>query len=416
MINFEKFTLSNGLTVVVHEDQDTQIAAVNVMYNVGARDESSHQTGLSHLFEHLMFGGSQHIPSYDNVLQQVGGNNNAYTTSDVTNYYCTLPADNLETAFWLESDRMFGLSFDPQVLAIQKKVVIEEFKEIYLNQPYGDAWLKLCDLAYKVHPYHWPVIGKDISHIEQATMDDIQAFFKTFYTPNNAILIVTGNVKLTEVIQFSKKWFESIPAGSVYTRNLLQEPIQQAPRKHTIQGNVPLNALYKAYHVPGRLSKDYYPTELLCSSLGGGKSARLYEELVHKKQYFNTIKVDTTETIDPGLLVISGVLNEGISFEQAEESLIPILGELQYEGLTVQELAKAKNQAETYLAYEAMDLLHRAQKLAMATLLGDTSLVNQEAIEIQNTTLEDVHHVAKQVLRAGNSTTIYYQRQGHEEQ
>lgn len=410
MINFKNFTLDNGLQVIVHEDPNSLIAVVNVMYNVGSRDEEVHKTGLAHLFEHLMFGGSQHIPAYDRALQQVGGDNNAYTTPDVTNYYCTLPAANLETAFWLESDRMLGLSLSPQVLAVQQKVVIEEFKERYLNQPYGDAGLKLSELAYTVHPYRWPVIGQDISHIAQATLEDVQAFFARFYVPNHAVLVVAGGVKLPQVKQLSQKWFEPIPAGSTYVRALPQEPLQQASRSITIEANVPLDAIYKAYHVPARLSLDYHAMELLCSGLGVGQSSRLYGQLIETKQYLNTVEAYTTETADPGLLIISGSLNEGVSFEQAEEALLHILEAVQAQGLTAAELAKVKNYAETHWVHSAVDLRYRAQELALATLLGDTNLVNGEVEKIQSTTLADIKRVAKQVLNVENSSTIYYRR------
>lgn len=411
MIHFQSFTLDNGLQVVVHEDPQCLLAAVNVMYDVGSRDEKEHQTGFAHLFEHLMFGGSKHIPAYDKALQQVGGDNNAYTTPDVTNYYCTLPAANLETAFWLESDRMLSLSFDPQVLAIQKKVVIEEFKETCLNQPYGDAYLQLNSLAYTTHPYRWPVIGQDMRHIEQVTMDDVRAFFSKFYVPNNAVLVVGGGVTLEQVKQLSKKWFGPIPAGLPYTRNLPQEPIQQAPKSLTVHGQVPLDAIYKAYHIPGRLDQDYHAVELLCSSLGLGKSARLYKQLIDTQPYFNSIGAYTTETIDPGLLIIAGRLNEAITFEKAEQALDKLLEEIQYTGLVAQELEKVKNHAETYLIGAAVDLLHVVQELAFATLLGDTKLANEEAAKMQSVDLSAINRVAKQVLNPTNSTTLYYQHQ-----
>jgi len=411
MIDFQSFTLDNGLRVIVHQDPNCLLAVVNVMYYVGARDEEAHKTGFAHLFEHLMFGGSKHIASYDHALQQVGGDNNAYTSPDVTNYYCTLPADNLETAFWLESDRMVGLSFDPQVLAVQKKVVIEEFKEVYLNEPYGDTWLKLNELAYTTHPYRWPVIGQDMRHVAQATMEDVRAFFSKFYVPNNAVLVVGGGVSLAQVKQLSKKWFEPIPAGPAYIRNLPQEPIQQASRSLTVHANVPLDAIYKAYHIPGRLSNDYHPVELLSSSLGLGKSSRLYEQLIDTKQYFNTIGAYTTQTIDSGLLVIIGRLNEGITFGKAERALLDLLTEMQQVGLSEQELEKVKNHAETYLIGSAVDLLHRVQELAFATLLGDTKLVNQQAAKIQSVSLIDMNRVAKKVLKEENSSTLYYQHQ-----
>ncbi len=395
---------------MVHEDPNCPLAIVNVMYQVGSKDEDPQRTGFAHLFEHLMFGGSKHIPSYDAALQQVGGDNNAYTAPDVTNYYCTLPAANLETAFWLESDRMLSLAFDPQVLAVQQKVVIEEFKETHLNQPYGDAWLRLSELAFTTHPYRWPVIGQDPTHIEQATMEDVRAFFKRFYVPNNAVLVVAGNVKLEQVKQLSKKWFEPIPAGITYPKNLPQEPTQQSARSLTIQGDVPLDALYKAFHIPGRLSKDYYTIELIESALGLGKSARLYAELIERKPYFNTLGAYTTETIDPGLLIIIGRLNEGISFEQAEEALEKVLADIQVAGLSAQELEKVKNHAETARVCASVDLLHRAQELALATLLGNTNLVNEEAAHIQAVSLVDTQRVAEQIFQSSNSNTIYYQK------
>jgi zinc protease len=409
MINFARFTLDNGLRVIVHEDPNSAVAAVNIMYDVGSRDEAPDKTGLAHLFEHLMFGGSRHIPAYDKALQQVGGDSNAYTTPDITNYYCTLPAANLETAFWVESDRMLGLSFAPQVLKVQQKVVIEEFKERYLNKPYGDVWLKLCDLAYTRHPYRWPTIGKALSHIEAITMEEVKAFFYKFYVPNNAVLVVAGAVQCTEVKRLSEKWFAPIPAGPAYQRTLPQEPVQTSPRNLQISADVPLNALYKAYHMPGRLSKDYHAVELIADILGGGKSAKLYEQLVDTKQYFNTIGAYTTEATDPGLCIISGRLNNGISFEAAEEAIQAIIITLQRQPTSTQALEKVKNQAEAHRVFSAVDLLDRAQELAMATMLGDTNLVNQEAENIRKITSEEILRTAQHVLDTNNCSTIYYQ-------
>jgi predicted Zn-dependent peptidase len=410
MIKFESFTLENGLQVVVHEDPNSLLAAVNIMYDVGARDEEPHKTGFAHLFEHLMFGGSKHIPSYDNALQQVGGNNNAYTSSDLTSYHCTLPAANLETAFWLESDRMLGLSFDKKVLNVQKKVVIEEFKEVYLNQPYGNSWLLLTDLAYTSHPYRWPVIGKEISHIEQASMEDVKAFFHKFYIPNNAVLVVAGAVTLDQVKQLSKKWFEPIPAGQRLTKKFPQEPIQQAPRKKITKHKVPLDAIYTAYHVPGRLSKEYYAVELLCTILGIGKSSILYQELIENKPYFNTIGAYTTETIDPGLFVITGRVNEDKSLEEAEESLLKVLEDTKEKGFTQNELEKARNHMEAGLIYDSIDIAHRAEELAYATLLGNTNLVNETINNLSSVSLVDLNHLAKHIFRQANSSTLYYKR------
>lgn len=410
MIDFTSFTLDNGLRVIVHEDPHSTIAVLNIMYDVGSRDEAPDKTGFAHLFEHLMFGGSQNILAYDKALQQVGGDNNAYTTTDVTNYYCTLPAANLETAFWLESDRMLGLSFDPQVLAVQQRVVIEEFKERYLNQPYGDAWLKLCALSYTTHPYRWPTIGKEISHIEQATMEDVKAFFKRFYVPNNAVMVVAGGIKLEEVKRLSQKWFGPIPAGATPPRALSQEPLQTTPRSISVTADVPLNALYKAFHVSSRTSATYQTTELLATVLGEGKSSRLYSQLVDQSPYFNSISAYTTESADPGLLLISGSLNDDVGFEKAEAALQAVLDDLLTNGVGAQELEKAKNHLEADRVFAEVDVLHRAQELAQATLLGDPDLVNKEAVQRQQVTPEDVQQVAQEVLIDKNSATLYYNK------
>jgi len=410
MIRFEKFTLDNGLRVIVHEDASSAVAAVNVMYDVGARDEAPEKTGFAHLFEHLMFGGSKHIPAYDKALQQVGGDNNAYTTPDVTNYYCTLPVANLETAFWLESDRMLALSFDPQVLSVQRKVVVEEFKERYLNQPYGDVWLKLCDLAYTRHPYRWPTIGKATSHIEKATMEEVKTFFHKFYVPNNAVLVVAGAVQYKEAKKLSEKWFAPIPTGPAYHRVLPQEPTQTSPRHLHVAADVPLNALYKAYHMPGRLSQDYHEASLMTDILGSGKSSRLYKQLVDTKQYFNTIEAYTTESSDPGLCIISGSLNDGISFETAEDAIQAVIAPLQSQLVAAEELEKVKNQAEAHRVFSEVDLLHRAQELAMATVLGDTNLANREAANMRKVTDNEILHAAQHILSPNNCSTIHYQR------
>jgi predicted Zn-dependent peptidase len=249
MILFEKFTLDNGLRVLVHEDKSTPMAVVNVLYDVGARDEDPAKTGFAHLFEHLMFGGSVHIPVYDEPLQVAGGENNAYTTNDLTNYYCQLPAENIETAFWLESDRMISLAFSKKSLEVQRKVVCEEFKEHYINKPYGDVWHKLRELVYTRHPYRWMTIGKELKHIEDATLEDVKAFFNKHYNPSNAILVVAGNVELANVKLLTEKWFGPIPAGKKYERNLPVEPPQNAPRFLEVKADVPLDALYKCWHI-----------------------------------------------------------------------------------------------------------------------------------------------------------------------
>ncbi|UFH54439.1 pitrilysin family protein [Spirosoma sp. KNUC1025] len=408
MIHYEQFVLDNGLQVLVHEDESTPMAAVNILYNVGSRDEDPTKTGFAHLFEHLMFGGSKHIPAYDEPLQKVGGENNAFTSPDITNYYITLPAANLETAFWLESDRMLSLSFDPQVLDVQQKVVIEEFKQRYLNQPYGDVWLKLRPLAYKQHPYRWATIGKDISHIEEATMDDVKSFFFKYYLPNNAILVVAGNVTVDQVKQLCTKWFAPIPAGEPYVRRLPVEPVQTEARKLETSAKVPLDGLYKAYHMPGRFEPDFHAADLLSDMLGRGKSSRLYQKVLRSNPLFSSINAYITNSIDPGLLVIQGNLNKGIALEEADAAVEAIMQEFIDQPVPDEELAKVKNQAEATLAFSEVELLNRAMNLAYAANSGNPDLVNEEAAVIQAVTPDDIQRMAKQVLKKENCSTLYY--------
>ncbi|MBO0935289.1 insulinase family protein [Fibrella sp. HMF5335] len=410
MIQYNQFVLDNGLKVFVHEDASTPMAAVNILYNVGSRDEDPARTGFAHLFEHLMFGGSKHIPSYDEPLQRVGGENNAFTSPDITNYYITLPTANLETAFWLESDRMLSLSFDQNVLDVQQKVVIEEFNQRYLNQPYGDVWLKLRPLAYQQHPYRWATIGKDISHIENATLDDVKAFFFKYYLPNNAILVVAGNVTTEQVKQLCKKWFEPIPAGNEYIRSLPAEPRQTQARLKDHLADVPLNAIYKAYHMPGRFDTDFQTADLLSDLLGRSKSSRLYQQLLKEQQLFSNIGSYLTASVEPGLFMVQGNLNEGVTLEQADAAINAVLQEVTDQLVPENELIKVKNQAESTLAFSEVELLNRAMNLAFAANAGDPDLVNQEAAKIQAVTPDSIQEIARQILRPDNSSTLYYRR------
>lgn len=408
MIQFKEFTLDNGLQVIVHEDPTVQIAVMNILYNVGSRDERPDKTGFAHLFEHLMFGGSINIPSYDEPLQLVGGENNAFTNTDITNYYLTVPASNLETGFWLESDRMLSLSFDPKVLDVQQKVVIEEFKQRYLNQPYGDVWLKLRPLAYQHHPYQWATIGKEISHIENATLQDVKDFFFSHYLPNNAILVVAGNVTVDNVKALSEKWFGPIPSGNVPSRNLPVEPPQQAKRSLTVEAKVPADAFYKAWHIPGRFDQDYYAADLLSDVLSRGQSSRLYQSLVKEKEIFTSISSFVTGTIDPGLLVVSGRLRPGISFETAEQGVMSVLDELIQNGPSEEELTKVKNQAEATIEFGETEVMNRAMNLAFARLSGDANLVNREIELVDSVTSSDIQRVGKMIVREENSSVLYY--------
>jgi zinc protease len=408
MIAFKEFSLANGLQVIVHEDPTVEIAVVNILYQVGSRDEQPDKTGFAHLFEHLMFGGSKNIPNYDEPLQLVGGENNAFTNTDITNYYLTLPAANLETAFWLESDRMLSLSFDPEVLNVQQKVVIEEFKQRYLNQPYGDVWLKLRPLAYQVHPYQWATIGKEISHIENATMDDVREFFFRHYVPNNAVMVVAGNVTLAQVKELSEKWFGPIQKGKTTPRSLATEPEQKSKRVVKVEAKVPADAFYKAWHMPGRFHDDYYAIDLLSDILSRGQSSRMYQQLIKERELFTSVSTFLTGTIDPGLFVVSGRLKPGVSHEVAESAVNSIIDEITSRGTDATELRKVKNQAEVSLEFGEVEVINRAMNLAFAKLSGDADLVNEEGGKIESVTQDDIQRVARQILREENASALYY--------
>lgn len=408
MIQFERFVLENGLRVLVHEDRSTPMAVMNVLYDVGARDEDPERTGFAHLFEHLMFGGSINIPVYDEPLQQAGGENNAYTTNDLTNYYCQLPADNIETAFWLESDRMLSLAFSKKSLEVQRKVVCEEFKEHYINKPYGDVWHKMRTLAYKVHPYRWMTIGASLGHIENASLQDVKDFFFKHYTPANAILVVAGNVTLEKVKALAEKWFGSIPAGEKYERRLPVEPPQTEARRMEVKADVPLDALYKCWHIYSRTDPRYYVCDLITEILGGGGSSRLFHSLVKEKRLFSNIECYHLGSTDSGLLTIEGKLVKGVKMEDAEKALNEELEKLQKEGITQKELEKVKNKTESMIAFEDMSVMSRAASLAMYELLGDANLINQELQRYQAVTAEQLQELSQVVFAENNCNTLYY--------
>lgn len=408
MISFDRFQLSNGLKVLVHQDLSTPMAVVNVLYDVGARDEDEAQTGFAHLFEHLMFGGSVNIPDYDEPLQLAGGENNAYTTNDLTNYYCQLPAENLETAFWLESDRMLSLAFSKKSLDVQRKVVCEEFKEHYINKPYGDVWHMMRDLAYKVHPYKWMTIGKELSHIENAKLEDVKNFFSKHYNPSNAILVVAGNIQTEHVKQLAEKWFGGIPSGIKYQRNIQQEPTQDAARRMTVKRNVPMDAIYKTWHMASRFDQDYYTTDLLTDILGGGASSRLYQTLVKERQLFAHINCYHFGSLDRGLFTIEGQLVKGVEIKAAEDAIEAELNKVREQLIDDRELQKVKNKTESVMAFEDMSVMNRAGSLAFYELLGDGKLMNDEFKKYQQVTTSDLQRVAKEVLRESNSNTIWY--------
>jgi zinc protease len=408
MIKFEKLILDNGLKVIVHIDKSTPMAVLDVIYDVGARDEEPNRTGFAHLFEHLMFGGSIHIPSYDEPLQMAGGENNAYTTNDLTNYYLQLPAENLETAFWLESDRMLSLAFNENSLEVQRKVVVEEFKEHYINKPYGDVWHKMRELAYKVHPYKWMTIGKELSHVENAQLQDVKNFFFKHYTPANAILTVAGNVSVDEVKRLAEKWFGDIPAGEKYLRNLPKEPRQTAPAHLEVKAPVPLDALYKCWHISSRLDKRYYIMDLITEILGGGASSRLFQSLVKEQQLFSNIQCSHFGSIDAGLLYIDGKLVKGITMQQAENAINIELDKMKSQLVDRTELEKVKNKTESLMAFEDISLVNRANSLATYELLGDADLMNKELERYQAVTVEEIKSECRTIFVDENCSTMYY--------
>lgn len=408
MVKFNRFTLDNGLRVIVHEDNTTPMAVLNILYDVGARDENPEQTGFAHLFEHLMFGGSVNIPSYDEPLQRVGGENNAFTSNDITNYYITLPSANIETAFWLESDRMLSLAFSEKSLEVQRNVVIEEFKQRYLNQPYGDVWLKLRPLAYKHHPYRWATIGKTIKHIEDARIEDVKAFFKKHYTPQNAIMVVGGDVTTEQVKQLAENWFAPIPAGEKYHRNLPQEPEQHEERRETVTAKVPLNDVYISFQMGGRLDDDFYATELLSDVLSRGNSSRLYRSLVQDRQIFSEVHAYITSSLDKGMFILEGKPLEHISIEQAEAALWEELEKVKGEEIPADELTKVQNKTESTMVFSEMSLLDKAMNLASFELLGDAEMLNQETSKYLAVTAAQIKDTAAKIFRKDNSSTLVY--------
>jgi zinc protease len=414
MINFNRFKLDNGLTVLVHEDHTTAIAVVNILYKVGARDESPEQTGFAHLFEHLMFGGSVNIPNYDAPLQAVGGENNAFTSNDITNYYISLPSNNLETAFWLESDRMLSLGFSEQSLEVQRQVVCEEFKQRYLNQPYGDVYLKLRPLVYKVHPYRWATIGKELKHIEDAKMEDVKSFFNKFYTPQNAIMVVAGDVSLDEVKSLSEKWFGNIPAGNSYERNLPQEPKQDKARKEIVEADVPVDAIYIAFQTPERLSPDYYATDLISDLLSRGSSSRLYRSLVKENQYFSEINAYMMGSIDTNMFVVEGKPLPHVSLEDAEKYIWKELEKIKVEKVDDAELQKVKNKVESTMLFAELSVLDKAMNLAFFEMVSQAEDYNTDVDNYISVTTEDIHRVSNEIFLKENSSTLYYKSKAKE--
>jgi zinc protease len=408
MVNFSKFSLGNGLRILIHEDRSTPLIAMNILYDVGSRDEDPASTGLAHLFEHLMFGGTPGIPDFDTPLQLAGGENNAFTSSDITNYYITVPAQNIETAFWLESDRMRCLDFSETSLGIQKNVVVEEFNQRYLNYPYGDAQLLLKPLAYKTHPYRWPTIGIDPSHIRNVELDSIKDFFFSHYAPNNAILALAGNISPDEGLRLAEKWFGSIESRDIRPRNLPSEAEQTAERRLEVERDVPATAIYKAWHIGSRTQNDFYVCDLITDILAGGESGRLFNTLVRKKKLFSEIDAYITAEIDPGLLIISGRLMNESAPEEADEAIIKLIGDLRTKPVPESELEKVKDKYESSNIYLRTSILGKAMNLAYYELLGDPDLINKETGIYCKGNQKMVREIAGKYLTCLNCSTLFY--------
>jgi len=408
MITSEKRTLDNGLRVLVHVDKSTPLAAVNVLYQVGAKNENPEKTGFAHLFEHLMFGGSKNIPSYDAPLQQVGGDNNAWTNNDVTNYYLTVPAANLETGFWLESDRMLELNFSEESLEVQRKVVIEEFKQRYLNQPYGDIPLLLNPMAYKEHPYQWPTIGKEIKHIEQATLEDVKNFFYHHYAPNNAILVVSGNVEPDHVFQQVEKWFGDIPRREIANPIIPIEPEQTEARELRVERDVPADLIQMVFHIGGRTDADFYSTDLLSDVLSNGPSSRLNQALIKDQKLFGEVNAYISGDHHPGLFTVTGRLLPGTTMEHAQSAIWEQLDDIRQSAVSDYELQKVKNKIESTLVFSEISFLNKAMNLAQFEMLGQADNINQEVDKYSAVTNDSLLETAQRTFRKENSSTLFY--------
>ena len=408
MITVNKYRLTNGLRLIHHADYQTQMVALNLLYDVGARDESPEGTGFAHLFEHLMFGGSVHIADFDAELQHAGGENNAWTSNDITNYYTIVPRQNVETAFWLESDRMLGLEFSQRSLDVQKSVVIEEFKQRNLNQPYGDISALIREMAYTRHPYRWPVIGRDIRYIEQATLEEVKRFFYSHYAPNNAILAVTGNISYEETVRLVEKWFSPIEKRSIAPRHIPVEPEQTAPRQQDVERDVPLDAIVRAYHMGRRCDNDYQASDLLSDILSNGRSSRLFRRLVMEQQLFTAIDASITGDIDAGLFLINGRLNKGVSMQQAEDAIDSVLESVCRELVPEEEIYKMVHKFETSSLFSNLSYVDKAANLAYFELIDRAESINEEIEKYYRITPESLQTTAQAIFRANNMSTLHY--------
>ena len=406
MIEFERYTLKNGLKVLLHHDKTTPMVVVNTLYDVGARDELEDKTGFAHLFEHLMFGGSLHVKDFDQELQKAGGESNAFTSNDITNYYEIIPAINIETALWLESDRMLSLAFTDKSLEVQRSVVIEEFKQRYLNQPYGDVWLELRPLAYLKHPYRWATIGKDISHIEEAEMSDVKKFFKKFYCPSNAILCVSGNFDSGTIKDLIEKYYGTIPGGKKPARLLPMEPTQEEFREKSIQRDVSADAFYYAFHMSERKNIGYYVADLLSDAIGKDQSSLLNIALKKEQTLVSEINAFITGSLDHGLFLITGKLLEGVDFATLDNALWRELEKIKAEGFTDRKLNSLKNKLSTAKAFQEQGLLNKSISLCMFELFGDANGINEEIQIYNGIENTDILNFANSILKRENCSLL----------
>jgi predicted Zn-dependent peptidase len=408
MISYEKMVLQNGLTVLMHEDKNTPIASISVLYKVGSRDEHPEKTGFAHLFEHLMFGGSVNIPDYDGVMQRAGGENNAYTNHDYTHFFTTLPAINIETALWLESDRMLEIMLQKEVLDVQKKVVVEEFYETCLNLPYGDVWHELSSLNYEKHPYKWPTIGVHPSHIERANLTDVKKFYNKYYHPGNAILVMAGPISIKRMKELAMKWFNDIPSGKTIKKNYSSEPPKKEARHKQSQAEVPVDAIYMTFPCPARADKAFYAVDLLSDIFSNGPSSRLIHRLTRENKYFNHIDCYVTGDFDPGLIVFEGRPTEKISLQDAEEIISKEINDLKNQLIESTELQKWKNKAESTLVLSEMGIQSKSMNLGFFEALGNTDLMNAESDIYQSLTAEEIQQAAQVWLKDDQKSVLTY--------
>lgn len=408
MIPYRKTTLANGLTVIVNRDRSSRLAAVNMLYRVGARNENPARTGFAHLFEHLMFRGTKAVPNFDLPVQMASGDNNAFTNNDYTDFYITLPVDNIETALWLESDRIEGLDITPEKLGTEKKVVIEEYRQRYLNQPYGDQTLLLRALAYKTHPYRWAAIGLTPDHIAQATLDDVREFYRTHYHPSNAILSMSADIEEERMLALAEKWFGDLPDRPAAPCPIPQEPPQTEARREEVQRDVPATTVTVAYPMGGRLSPDFYTADLVSDLLSGGDSSRLYTRLVKQRRLLSSVNAYITGDLDPGLFIFTGQLLPQTTPEQAEEAFREEIETLCRIPAEAREMQKVKNKFEANTLFGELNVMNKAMNLGFYEMLGDAELANREVDAYGAVTADSILDFSRRTFRPERSSTLIY--------